>query len=186
MKTKTMRLLMMAAVAAAIGGLLTGKEKEMNGLKLTSTAFVHNGKIPARYTGEGADVSPPLKWEGAPAGVKSWALICDDPDAPVGTWVHWVIYGLPAQTAGLPENVARKEVLPELGGAKQGLNSWGRACYGGPMPPPGHGVHHYHFRLYALDIEPALKPRATRQQLDAAMKGHILAETELVGLYERR
>lgn len=118
--------------------------------------------------------------------MKSWALICDDPDAPVGTWVHWVIYGLPAQTAGLPENVARKEVLPELGGAKQGLNSWGRACYGGPMPPPGHGVHHYHFRLYALDIEPALKPRATRQQLDAAMKGHILAETELVGLYERR
>lgn len=112
-------------------------------------------------------------------------MICDDPDAPGGTWIHWVIYGIPANATSLPENVAKTDTVAELGGAKQGVNSYGTVGYGGPQPPRGHGVHHYHFRLYALDTELNLAPRVKRQQLDAAMKGHIIGETELVGTYQR-
>lgn len=156
-------------------------------MKLSSPSFQHGQPIPKQFTGEGADISPPLKWEGAPANTKSLALICDDPDAMSvagKVWVHWVIWNIPATATGLPENVEKKEIV--LGGARQGMNSWPRLGYNGPMPPPGHGVHHYHFKLYALDTVLDLPPRATKSQLEAAMKGHILAETELVGTYERK
>lgn len=151
-------------------------------LTISSGSFRHNQPIPAKHTCEGADVSPPLKWEGAPAGTKSFALIVDDPDAPGGPWVHWVIYGIAATTGELPEGVAKTDTV---GAMKQGVNDFGRVGYGGPCPPRGHGVHHYHFRLYALDAELKLAPRLSRPQLEAAMKGHVVAQTELVGTYQR-
>jgi len=166
--------------------LACAKEPNMN---LTSPSFQHNQRIPSKFTGEGADVSPALTWEGAPLGVKSFALICDDPDAMSvagRVWDHWLIWNIPGTTTELPENVARTETVPALGGAKQGLNGWPRIGYNGPMPPPGHGVHHYHFKLYALDTVLTLPAKATKKQLLEAMKGHALAEAELVGTYERK
>src|SRR5262249_16334726 len=124
----------------------------------------------------------PLAWMDPPSGVKSFALIADDPDAPRGTWVHWVLYDLPADTTGLEEGVPTKETLQN--GANQGQNDFGKVGYGGPCPPPG-PAHHYHFKLYALADEIHLKAGATKQQLLDAMKGHILAQTELVGTYKR-
>jgi len=158
-------------------------------MKLSSPSFQHQQRIPAKFTGEGADVSPALQWEGAPAGTKSFALICDDPDAMSvagKVWDHWLIWNIPGTATGLPENVAKTETVPALGGARQGLNGWPRVGYNGPMPPSGHGVHHYHFKLYALDTVLSLPPRATKKQLLEAMKGHILAEAELIGTYERK
>jgi Raf kinase inhibitor-like YbhB/YbcL family protein len=153
-------------------------------MKLTSPSSENQQPIPAKHTGEGADASPSLKWEGAPSNTKSFALICDDPDAPVGTWVHWVIYNIPAGTTELPEGVAKSDTL--AGGARQGVNDFGKVGYNGPMPPRGHGKHRYFFKLYALKTELDLKPRATKAQLEATMKGQILAQVELVGTYERR
>lgn len=159
--------------------------------KLISPSFGQNQPIPAKHTCEGQDASPALKWEGAPSNTKSFALICDDPDAPGGSWVHWVIYGIPATTTELPENVAKSDTVGGgstqlTTGAKQGVNDFGKVGYGGPMPPRGHGVHHYHFRLYALNADPKLAPRVTRQQLDQAIRGQIVWQTELVGTYERK
>ena len=156
--------------------------------KLSSPGFRRNQPVPAKFTCEGQDVSPSLEWEGAPAGTKSFALICDDPDAQSVAgfvWVHWVIWGIPATATGLPENVAKTEIVPAIGDAKQGENSGSRLGYGGPCPPRGHGVHHYHFKVYALDMIPALKPGATKRQLEEAMRGHILAMAELVATYQR-
>ncbi len=158
----------------------------MSQLKLTSPGFKANEPIPSGFTGEGKDQSPPLKWEGAPAGTKSFALICDDPDAPGGTWVHWLLSNIPARISELPEGVAKTESVPALGGAKQGQNSWPKIGYNGPMPPRGHGVHHYHFKLYALDAELKLPARFSKQQLEEVMKNHILAQTALIGTYERK
>ena len=158
-------------------------------MKLTSTAFAANQRIPTRFTGDGADVSPALQWAGAPAGVKSFALICDDPDAlsvAGKVWDHWLIWNIPATASELPENVAKTESIAALGGARQGMNGWPKLGYNGPLPPPGHGVHHYHFKFYALDTVLNLPARATKPQLEAALKGHVLAETELIGTYERQ
>ncbi len=158
-------------------------------MKLTSPAFEHGQPIPKKYTGEGPDVSPPLRWEGAPAGTRSFAIICDDPDAlrvAGKVWDHWLIWNIPAAVTELPEGVAKTDTLPSLGGARQGMNSWPRLGYNGPMPPPGSGVHHYRFKLYALDTVLEVPPKSNRKLLEAAMKGHILAEAELVGTYERR
>src|SRR3989304_2756237 len=124
-------------------------------IQLTSSAFTDGSPIPARHTCDGPDVSPMLKWSGAPAGTKSFALICDDPDAPAGTWVHWVIYGIPPDTTDLPEGVPPDETLPD--GSRQGKNDFGRIGYGGPCPPPGK-PHRYYFKIYALDTAP--KPGA--------------------------
>lgn len=151
-------------------------------MELKSSAFKNGEDIPRKYTCDGTDLSPPLRWENAPAGTKGFALIVDDPDAPVGTWVHWVIYDLPAGTADLAEGAPAAETLP--GGAKQGVNDFRRVGYGGPCPPSG-PAHRYFFKLYALDRETNLKPRATKQQLLDAIKGHILAETQLMGRYKR-
>ena len=151
-------------------------------MELTSSVFQNGGDIPRKYTCDGTDLSPSLRWENPPAGTKTFALIADDPDAPVGTWVHWVIYDMPAATAELPEGTPATETLPT--GAKQGMNDFRKVGYGGPCPPPG-PAHRYFFKLYALDRETSLKPRATKQQLLEAIKGHILAEAQLTGRYKR-
>lgn len=158
----------------------------MTTMKLSSPAFGHGQPIPRKFSSEANDLSPSLQWEGAPPGTRSLVLLCDDPDAPMGAFTHWVLYGLPAETSALPGAVAKTEVVPDLGGAKQGVNDFGRIGWGGPCPPRGHGVHHYHFKLYALDNDPGLPPRATKKKVEDAMKGHILAQAELVGTYERK
>ena len=131
-------------------------------VEITSEAFAEGARIPRRYTCEGEDVSPQLSWGEVPDGAKSIALIADDPDAPAGTWVHWVIYGLPPDSRGLDEGLPTSDSLPS--GARQGTNDFGRAGYGGPCPPPGHGTHRYYFKLYALDIEVELEPGATKER----------------------
>jgi Raf kinase inhibitor-like YbhB/YbcL family protein len=151
-------------------------------IQLNSEAFSEGQPIPAKYTGDGEDISPPLRWSSPPPGTKSFALICDDPDAPAGTWVHWVVYDLPASTTLLPAKLPPDEILPD--GTRQGITDFKKVGYGGPYPPPGK-PHRYFFKLYALDTALALKPRATKQQLLKAMQGHILAETSLMGVYQR-
>ena len=154
-------------------------------LKLTSTAFAHNGAIPSRYTCQGEDVSVPLAWSGAPAATKSLVLIVDDPDAPDPkaprmTWVHWVLYNLPQTATSLPEGVP-PGALPK--GTLEGLNDWKRTGYGGPCPPIGR--HRYFHKLFALDtLLPAMES-ATKAELEQAMKGHVLEKSELIGTYQK-
>lgn len=149
---------------------------------IQSSAFTEGGPIPKLYTGEGDDISPPLSWSQVPEGTKSIAIICDDPDAPGRTWVHWVLYGLSPGTTELPAGVpADKSVLE---GAMQGINDFGKIGYGGPMPPPGK-PHHYLFKVYALEIELDLEPGVTKAELEEAMKGHILTFNRLTGTYKR-
>ncbi|MHC4271210.1 MAG: YbhB/YbcL family Raf kinase inhibitor-like protein [Planctomycetota bacterium] len=151
-------------------------------IKVTSSAFEEGGMIPPIYTCDGQDISPPLEWEGIPEETKSIALISDDPDAPMGTWVHWVLYNLPADINQLEEGIPADEILPN--GAKQGTTDFGRIGYGGPCPPDG--THRYFFKVYALDsqVEPA--PSATKEQLLTSMEGHILAQGQLMGKYRRQ
>jgi len=152
-------------------------------MQLTSTAFSQGETIQAKYTCDGENLSPPLKWSGAPSGVKSFAVIADDPDAPVGTWVHWVVFDVAATTTELPEGLPKSQFLP--GGAKQGLNDFKHLGYGGPCPPPGK-PHRYFFKLYALDSVLDLKPGATKKEVERAIEKHILAQGELMGLYKRK
>jgi len=159
------------------------KGKAASALSLTSTAFTEGASIPSRYTCDGADVSPPLKWSGLPQGTKSLALICDDPDAPGGVWVHWVLYDLPATATKLEEGIPAKETLPN--GASQGTNDFKRTGYGGPCPPPGN-AHRYLFHLYALDTTLTLQTGGTKEKLLEKMEGHILAEGQLMGRYQRK
>jgi Raf kinase inhibitor-like YbhB/YbcL family protein len=155
-------------------------------ITIKSTAFNHNEPIPQKHTGDGADVSPALSWSDVPEGAKELALIMDDPDAPTPQpWVHWVIYKLPPTLTELPEAIAETKTLAVPEGALHGKNSWGTIGYRGPAPPRGHGVHHYHFKLYALDTELDLQPELTKEQLLRKMEGHILAEGELIGTYQR-
>jgi len=148
---------------------------------IKTTAFPSSGTIPQKYTCDGLDVSPELSWSGAPPGTQSFALIADDPDAPVGTWTHWIIWDIPPGT-GLPESVAKTEILKD--GARQGKNDFKRIGYGGPCPPPGK-PHRYFFKLYALDIKLDVKAGASRKELESAMKGHVLSQAELMGRYGR-
>jgi Raf kinase inhibitor-like YbhB/YbcL family protein len=138
--------------------------------------------IPKRYTGDGEDQSPPLHWSEPPSETKSIALICDDPDAPRGAWVHWVLFNLPAKVRELHEGVATTKTLDN--GASQGKNDFGKIGYGGPAPPKG-ASHRYFFKLYALDVALDLAVGATKAQLEAAMKGHVLAHGQLMGTYQR-
>jgi Raf kinase inhibitor-like YbhB/YbcL family protein len=149
---------------------------------LQSNAFQEGADIPRQFTCEGADVSPSLTWSEPPQKTQSLALIVDDPDAPVGTWVHWVAWNIPAATRQLPENVSKTADLP--GGGRQGNNDFKKTGYGGPCPPPGK-PHRYFFKLYALDSTLDLKPGAGKKELDQAMKGHVLAEAQLMGKYQR-
>ena len=151
--------------------------------QLTSKAFSHNGEVPRPHTCDGQDLSPALEWTDPPPKTRSLNLICDDPDAPVGTWVHWVLFNLPASARGLPEGVPVVGVLAD--GSKQGQNDFRRLGYGGPCPPPG-PAHRYFFKLYALDNIPDLKPGASKKELERAMQGHVLAEAQLVGRYQRK
>lgn len=159
-------------------------EAEM-ALTLTSSAFSNGGEIPTTYTCEGGDVSPPLVWTGVPDGTRSLALIVDDPDAPDPkapkmTWVHWVLYNIPPSITAIPEGASAKDLAPEV---QSGLNDWKRTGYGGPCPPVGR--HRYFHKLYALDTLLTGLKTPTKQQLEAAMKGHILAHAELVGTYQK-
>lgn len=149
---------------------------------LKSTAFAEGGGIPKKYTCDGADVSPALSWLDAPAGTQSLALIADDPDAPVGTWTHWIVWNIPAKSNGLPEGVPK---VGETGdGVRQGTSDFKRVGYGGPCPPPGK-PHRYFFKLYAVDATLEAKPGASRDEVERALKGHVLAHTELMGTYGR-
>ena len=154
-------------------------------LSVSSTAFTAGGAIPKRHTCEGDDVSPPLAWTGSPAGTQSFVLIVDDPDAPDPaapklTWVHWVLYDIPSTAASLAEAVKPSALPP---GTRQGRNDWERIGYGGPCPPIGR--HRYFHKLYALDAVLGDLGQATKAKLDAAMKGHVLAQAELVGTYQK-
>jgi hypothetical protein len=155
-------------------------------MELVSSAFDADGRIPTDHTCDGEDVSPPLKWDGVPEGVESFALIMDDPDAPPGTWVHWVLYGLPADARSLEAHLPKTEIL-ETGatqGACWGVSSYSRVGYYGPCPPPG-GPHRYFFRLFALDTTLDLPAGQTKDELLRAMEGHVLARAELIGRYGR-
>ncbi|MCS7238887.1 MAG: YbhB/YbcL family Raf kinase inhibitor-like protein [Thermoguttaceae bacterium] len=160
-------------------------------MKLESPAFAHQSPIPKDHTEDGKDISPPLRWSNPPEATREFALICDDPDAPSPRrpapqpWVHWVIYGIPANVRELPAGIPQKEKLDSPAGARQGKNSWGTIGYRGPAPPRGSGTHRYVFTLYALDQPVNLGPGATKAELLKAMDGHILATAQWIGTYER-
>jgi Raf kinase inhibitor-like YbhB/YbcL family protein len=149
--------------------------------RLTSTAFKDGEPVPRQYTCSGVNVSPPLEWPGVHKTAKTLAIIADDPDAPAGTWVHWVVYNLPADTMGIVENLPQDENLK--GGGFQGKNDFEKIGYGGPCPPSG--THRYFFKIYALDGELPLKAGATKTDVEKAMEGHILAQTQLMGTYKK-
>jgi hypothetical protein len=159
----------------------TSKIKGGGKMEIKSSAFKEGTTIPGKYTCDNIDISPPLEWSQVPDGTKRFALICDDPDAPVGTWVHWVLFNLPGNILKLSENVPKIEVLKN--GARQGKNDFGKIGYGGPCPPGG--IHRYYFKIYALDKELDSKPGITKKELLKAMEGHILAEGQLMGKYKR-
>jgi Raf kinase inhibitor-like YbhB/YbcL family protein len=156
-------------------------------IQLSSDAFQPGAAIPRRYTADGEDVSPPLKWTGVPQNTRELALIVEDPDAPQPEpFVHWVMYKIPGDATGLPESVPAQPQLKSPASALQGQNSFKKKIgYGGPKPPPGHGTHHYHFRVYALDEPLEVRSGLDNKALMAAMSGHILDQGELVGTYER-
>jgi hypothetical protein len=152
-------------------------------MELTSLAFSESGSIPLKYTCDGDNVSPPLKWAALPGNVKSFALIVDDPDAPRGVFVHWLLYGLPPSENGLAEGIGVEGTA--AGGGNQGKNGFGKIAYGGPCPPTGE--HRYFFHLYALDDDlSTLRPGASRNELESAMRGHVLEEAVLMGRYRRK
>ena len=173
-----MRLLLILVFAlAALAASSSGVK-----MSLSSTDFKEGDPIPKAFTCEGDNLSPALEWGGCPAGVRSFALICDDPDAPMGTWIHWVMFNIPGEARRLDKGVAKKAMLPD--GSAQGVNSWPKTGYDGPCPPPGK-PHRYFFKLYALDAVLSLKESAGKEELLAAMKGHIIGEASLMGTYRR-
>jgi len=179
------RLGALALAAASLTFLtpsLSAAQESSGKLELRTTAFQPGGNIPKLFTCDGADTSPALSWSDPPPRTQSFVLIMDDPDAPVGTFVHWVVYNLPASTRQLPERLPGNDEMQ--GGGNQGVNDFARTGYGGPCPPPGR-PHRYFFRLYALDGKLNLKTAARRKDVDQAMKGHVLAHAELMGLYGR-
>ncbi len=151
-------------------------------LKVSSPQWKHGETIPKKYTADGTDVSPPLRFEGVPTGTKAFALVCDDPDAPAGTWVHWVIYDVPGVEHGLPEGVATLASLPD--GSRQGKNSWNKVGYGGPSPPPGR-PHRYFFRLYALREPLNAAPGLGAREVEAAARAKSIEMAEFLGTYGR-
>lgn len=175
----TMVLFLMSPAPEQPAGALGGTAMAM---KIESSAFNEGALIPKLHTCDGPDQSPTLAWSGTPVSAKSFALICDDPDAPAGTWVHWVLYDLPATAKGLPEGVPKDKELK--GGGRQGTNDFRRIGYGGPCPPPGK-PHRYFFKLYALDGTLGLDPGATKKDVEKAMQGHILGEAQVMGRYGR-
>jgi Raf kinase inhibitor-like YbhB/YbcL family protein len=169
-------------IAVWVTFLAASETKRSESMEIKSSAFQDGGNIPKQFTCDGIDTSPQLRWVNAPSRTRAFAIIADDPDAPVGTWVHWVVYDLPADIKQLAEGTGTTDTLSN--GAKQGVNDFRKVGYGGPCPPSG-PVHRYFFKLYALDAPTNLKSRANKQQLLDSMKGHILAEAELIGRYGR-
>lgn len=151
-------------------------------LEVKSPDFASGGTIPKRFTCEGGDLSPALEWSAPPSGTQSFALIADDPDAPVGTWVHWVVFDLPPTLRSLPQAVPKKDQLAD--GSRQGQNDFGKTGYGGPCPPPGK-AHRYFFKLYALDTKLNLPSSSTKKDVERAMQSHVLAQGEYIGRYSR-
>lgn len=162
-------------------GILTINAKEEKKMEIKSSVFENNGMIPSKYTCDGEDVSPPLVWSGIPEGAKSLALISDDPDAPMGTWVHWVMYNIPPSVTELKEGFPKEKKLHD--GTLQGITDFKRVGYGGPCPPSG--THRYFFKLYALNKKVSLDPGATKKQLLDAIKDSVVAECQIMGKYER-
>jgi Raf kinase inhibitor-like YbhB/YbcL family protein len=177
MRWRAIWLFMPVCLAFSTLGAYAKEGKKMGELKISSPAFTHNGSIPAKYTCDGSDTNPPLRIENVPGKAKSLALIVDDPDAPAGTWVHWVVWNIPAATSEIGEN----SVPP---GAMQGKTDFGRNVYGGPCPPSG--THRYFFKLYALDATLDLRPATTKKELEKAMDGHIIERAEMIGVYKRQ
>lgn len=173
-----------ACIALFAVAVTTGAEETTMTFRLGSPAFDAGASIPARHTCDAQDLSPALEWSDPPPGTGSFALIVDDPDAPVGTWVHWVIYDLPRDARSLAEGVPPEREPGEPPGARQGMNDFRRIGYGGPCPPPG-GAHRYFFKLCALDAPLGLAPGATKQQVEHAMEGHVLGRAEVMGTYAR-
>lgn len=174
----------LAACSASGGvepGQMTGEEGVTMAIEFSSSAFEDGAAIPKKYSCDGEDISPALSWDNLPAGTESLALIMDDPDAPRGTWVHWVVYDIPPESAGFPEDVPATGEAP--GGGKQGNNSWKRSGYGGPCPPGG--THRYFFKLYALDTVLGLETGVTKDRLLKAMEGHVLDQAQLMGTFSR-
>ena len=165
-----------------VATVVPGGEGEIALLTVTSTAFKENDTIPKKYTCDAADISPDLQWSNIPSGAKSLALIADDPDAPAGTWVHWVLFNIPSNRTGLPEGVAKTPTIEGIG--VQGKNDFGKVGYNGPCPPKGK-PHRYFFKVYGLDILINLKSGATKADVEKAMRGHILAQGQLIGKYGR-
>lgn len=177
----TVTTLFIVLVLTSINACSQKKEEVKMSIKLTSSAFKEGENIPAQYTCDGKNISPPLQWSNIPDSTKSMALIAEDPDAPGGTWIHWVLYDIPQNVTQLPEHTETGNKLKD--GAINGTNSFRNLGYGGPCPPSG--THHYFFYIYALDTVLNLKPGATKPQLMKAMKGHIIAEGKLMGKYAR-
>jgi Raf kinase inhibitor-like YbhB/YbcL family protein len=189
--TRPLSILVLVAAAAGVsllarnwsrGSPIAAQGVSSMAFTISSVSFPNGGDIPRKFTCDGADVSPELSWTQPPAGTGSFALIADDPDAPVGTWTHWVIYDLPPATSSLLEGVSKVDELPS--GGRQGRNDFRKIGYGGPCPPPGK-AHRYFFKLYALDRLLGLKPGSTKQELEHAMQNHILGNAEWMGKYQR-
>ncbi|HDH44978.1 MAG TPA: YbhB/YbcL family Raf kinase inhibitor-like protein [Thermococcus sp.] len=178
MKVLPFLLGILVLTAGCIGG---GEKMDLK----VSSVFGENEFIPSKYTCEGIDVSPPLRLEGLSDKAVSIAIIVDDPDAPIGTFTHWVAWNIPP-TEEIPEDIPKEKVVETPIKVIQGRNDFGRIGYNGPCPPRGHGVHHYHFKVYVLDTTLDLKPGASKRELEKAMEGHVIQFGELVGLYERR
>lgn len=179
---KKLLLIGVATLNFMVSSINIASTREEKQMEITSSAFIHHDLIPSKYTCDGENVSPPLNWNGIPEGTKSIALISDDPDAPVGTWVHWVIYNIPPDNKKLQEGIQPIKELPN--GALQGTNDFKKIGYGGPCPPSG--THRYFFKLYALDTIIKLESGATKKELESAMKGHIIEQAEFVGKYKRK
>ena len=185
MKTLHAVLSMLVVIGLVAASPNPSREEEPMSLTITSTAFQHNGEMPSVFTCQGKDLSPPLHWQGVPDNIRSLVLIVDDldapdPKAPKMTWVHWVLYNLPPDSRGLPQGCTSADLPP---GTREGLNDWKRTGYGGPCPPIGR--HRYFFKFYALDQELEAMDRPDKAQVEAAMKGHIIAQAELVGTYQK-
>jgi len=181
-----LRLVLAAALfgdAWMTAGVPPAEAESAPRLSIRSSAFSEGGRIPRQYTCDGADSSPPVEWTGVPEKTRTFALVCNDPDAPRGDWVHWVVFDLPATTKGLPENAAPNGREKLAGSGTQGRNDFGKIGWGGPCPPSG--SHRYTFRLYALDTELDLAPGTTREELVKAMQGHVLAQAQVTASYAR-
>jgi Raf kinase inhibitor-like YbhB/YbcL family protein len=178
-----MRQLLRLALIVLLGAsALVAQQPPSGKFTLTSSAFASGATIPNKYTCKGEDISPALQWSGSPPNTAVFAIVMDDPDAPAGTWVHWVIWNIPATAQSLPEGVAKSAQLPD--GARQGRNSFGKIGYNGPCPPSGQ-THRYFFRIYALDGKANMMAGSPSAQLEGAMQGHILAQSEYMGTFHK-